>query len=170
MSLPSGTPPTAPSIEHVRAAMRGPLPGPEAQVTMAPYPRPFNPPPGVEPRQAGVLLLFYPISTSRPATTSFTPSSPTHPSVPPLALIRKKWPSCWKFRCNCFWNRRRGVRRIGSGVGRCSTSPSTPWASTKSGALPPSCWPSSWRCSLSRQPDSVVLGADSSYVDERRSG
>jgi 8-oxo-dGTP pyrophosphatase MutT (NUDIX family) len=50
-----------PSIEHVRAAMRGPLPGLKAQITMAPRPRPFSPPPGVEPRQAGVLLLLYPI-------------------------------------------------------------------------------------------------------------
>ena len=48
-------------IEYVRAAMRGPLPGPRAQVTMAPCPRPLNPFPGVEPRQAGVLLLLYPI-------------------------------------------------------------------------------------------------------------
>ena len=50
-----------PTIEHVRAVMRGPLPGFEAQITMAPHPRPFSPPPGVEPRQAGVLLLLYPI-------------------------------------------------------------------------------------------------------------
>jgi 8-oxo-dGTP pyrophosphatase MutT (NUDIX family) len=41
--------------------MRGPLPGVEAQATMAPGPRPFKPPPGVKPRQAGVLLLVYPI-------------------------------------------------------------------------------------------------------------
>ena len=52
---------TTSTIEHVRAAMRGPLPGFEAQITMAPQPRPFSPPPGVEPRQAGVLLLLYPI-------------------------------------------------------------------------------------------------------------
>jgi 8-oxo-dGTP pyrophosphatase MutT (NUDIX family) len=52
---------TAPSIEHVRAAMRGPLPGPRAQITMAPRPRLLSPPPGVEPRQAGVLLILYPI-------------------------------------------------------------------------------------------------------------
>jgi 8-oxo-dGTP pyrophosphatase MutT (NUDIX family) len=50
-----------PTIEHVRAAMRGPLPGLEAQITMAPRPRPFSPPPGVEPRLAGVLLVLYPI-------------------------------------------------------------------------------------------------------------
>jgi 8-oxo-dGTP pyrophosphatase MutT (NUDIX family) len=42
--------------------MRGPLPGFEAQLTMAPQPRPFSPPPGIKPRQAGVLLLLYPIN------------------------------------------------------------------------------------------------------------
>ncbi len=52
---------TAPSIEHVRAAMRGPLPGPRAQITMAPRPRQLSPPPGVEPRRAGVLLILYPV-------------------------------------------------------------------------------------------------------------
>ncbi len=41
--------------------MRGPLPGMRAQITMAPLSRPFHPPPGVEPRQAGVLLLLYPL-------------------------------------------------------------------------------------------------------------
>ena len=50
----------SPSIEHIRATLRGPLPGPSAQVTMAPQPRPFQPPPGVKARQAGVLLLLYP--------------------------------------------------------------------------------------------------------------
>ena len=49
------------NINHVRAAMRGPLPGFAAQLTMAPRPRLFSPPPGIEPRQAGVLLLLYPI-------------------------------------------------------------------------------------------------------------
>ncbi|MEE8389654.1 MAG: CoA pyrophosphatase [Anaerolineae bacterium] len=49
------------TIEHVRAAMRGPLPGIQAQITMAPTPRAFDPPAGAEPRQAGVLLLLYPI-------------------------------------------------------------------------------------------------------------
>jgi 8-oxo-dGTP pyrophosphatase MutT (NUDIX family) len=49
------------SIEHVRAAMHGPLPGPSAQITMAPHPRRFNLDPGAEPRQAGVLLVLYPI-------------------------------------------------------------------------------------------------------------
>ena len=52
-------------IEEVRAAMRaavgGALPGPEAQATMAPRPRRLEPFPGVEPRQAGVLLVLYPI-------------------------------------------------------------------------------------------------------------
>jgi len=52
---------TTPTVEFVRAAMRGPLPGLQAQLTMAPRPRPFSPPLGVEPRQAGVLLLLYPI-------------------------------------------------------------------------------------------------------------
>jgi 8-oxo-dGTP pyrophosphatase MutT (NUDIX family) len=50
-----------PTIEQVRAAMRGPLPGPRAQIAMAPRPRPFSPPPGVEPREAGVLLILYPV-------------------------------------------------------------------------------------------------------------
>ena len=52
---------TYPSIERVRAAMDGPLPGPRAQVTMAPRPRSFNPVPGAEPRQAGILLVLYPV-------------------------------------------------------------------------------------------------------------
>ncbi len=53
---------TAPTIEDVRAALRGPLPGIEAWLTMAPQPRPFHPLPGAsEPRKAGVLLLLYPI-------------------------------------------------------------------------------------------------------------
>ncbi len=52
---------TDPIIEHVRAALRGPLPGLRAQITMAPRPRLFSPPPGVEPRPAGVLLVLYPI-------------------------------------------------------------------------------------------------------------
>ena len=54
---------TSLTIEHVRAAMRGPLPGVQAQVTMAPLPRIFDPPPGAEPRQARVLLLLYPVRT-----------------------------------------------------------------------------------------------------------
>ncbi len=49
------------TIEHLRAAMRQPLPGLAAQATMAPRPRSFNPAPGVEPRLAGVLLLLYPV-------------------------------------------------------------------------------------------------------------
>ena len=48
-------------IERVRAAMRLPLPGIQAQIKMAPQPRPFRPAEGVEPRQAGVLLLLYPV-------------------------------------------------------------------------------------------------------------
>lgn len=46
---------------EIRAAMRRPLPGMAAQVTMAPRPRPFHPPEGSTPRQAGVLLLLYPV-------------------------------------------------------------------------------------------------------------
>lgn len=53
-----------PRIEHVRAAMRGPLPGIQAQITMSPTLRAFDPPPGAKPRQAGVLLLLYPIGTA----------------------------------------------------------------------------------------------------------
>ncbi len=49
------------TIERVRAAMRGPLPGVEAQLTMAPQPRPFSPLSGIKARQAGVLLILYPI-------------------------------------------------------------------------------------------------------------
>ena len=51
------------TVAHVRAAMEAPLPGIAAQLTMAPQPRPLRPPPGVEPRRAGVLLLLYPIET-----------------------------------------------------------------------------------------------------------
>ena len=53
--------PSPPTIDHVRAAMHRPLPGPSAQITMAPQPRPLRAPPGAEPRQAGVLLVLYPI-------------------------------------------------------------------------------------------------------------
>jgi len=49
------------TIKNVRAAMRSSLSGLQAQITMAPRPRAFSPPSGVEPRQAGVLLLLYPI-------------------------------------------------------------------------------------------------------------
>jgi 8-oxo-dGTP pyrophosphatase MutT (NUDIX family) len=59
--MPSRPITTTPTIAHIRAAMRGPLPGPRAQIIMAPHPRALRPPPGVEPRQAGVLLLLYPI-------------------------------------------------------------------------------------------------------------
>lgn len=50
-----------PTIEQVRVALRQPLPGLAAQVTMAPQPRPFQPPAGLQPRQAGVLLLLFPV-------------------------------------------------------------------------------------------------------------
>jgi 8-oxo-dGTP pyrophosphatase MutT (NUDIX family) len=49
------------TIADVRAAMRRPLLGPSAQITMAPQPRPLRAPPGAEPRQAGVLLVLYPV-------------------------------------------------------------------------------------------------------------
>jgi 8-oxo-dGTP pyrophosphatase MutT (NUDIX family) len=49
------------TIDLIRAALRRPLPGRPAQLTMAPYPRPLDPPPGVQPRRAGVLLLLYPV-------------------------------------------------------------------------------------------------------------
>ena len=49
------------SEAEVRAAMQRPLPGMAAQVTMAPRPRPFRPPDGSTPRQAGVLVLLYPV-------------------------------------------------------------------------------------------------------------
>jgi 8-oxo-dGTP pyrophosphatase MutT (NUDIX family) len=52
---------TALTIERIRAAMRGSLPGLQAQLTVAPRPRLFSPPPGIKPRLAGVLLLLYPI-------------------------------------------------------------------------------------------------------------
>ncbi len=48
-----------PTVEEVRAAMRKPLPGRAAQITMAPRPRPIVPPADVTPRQAAVLLLLY---------------------------------------------------------------------------------------------------------------
>ncbi len=56
-------PPTPPvdSIENIRVALRDPLPGLPAQLEMAPRPRVLEPPEGVRPRQAGVLLLLYPI-------------------------------------------------------------------------------------------------------------
>jgi 8-oxo-dGTP pyrophosphatase MutT (NUDIX family) len=53
------------TIKNVRAAMQGPLPGIEAWLTMAPQPRPFQPPPGAaESRQASVLLILYPIHSA----------------------------------------------------------------------------------------------------------
>lgn len=50
-----------PTIEEIRDVMKGPLPGVSAQITMAPSQRPLRPPEGTTPRQAGVLLLLYPI-------------------------------------------------------------------------------------------------------------
>ena len=46
----------------LRSAVRPPLPGLRAQITMAPRPRSLRPASGVEPRQAGVLLLLYPVA------------------------------------------------------------------------------------------------------------
>ena len=51
------------TIEHVRAAMTRPLPGVRAQLRMAPSPRAIHPPEGSSPRQAGVLLLLYPVQS-----------------------------------------------------------------------------------------------------------
>ncbi|HDQ71531.1 MAG TPA: CoA pyrophosphatase [Chloroflexi bacterium] len=50
------------TIEDVRAAIDGPLPGVEAQRTMAPSPRQLNLPADAKPRKAGVLLLLYPVA------------------------------------------------------------------------------------------------------------
>ncbi len=52
------------TIEHVRTAMQCPLPGVQAQLAMATVPRIFDPPSGVDPRQAGVLLLLYPVQAA----------------------------------------------------------------------------------------------------------
>ena len=60
--MPSYISPTVLTIELVRAAMHGPLPGPSVQITMAPQPRSLRPLPGVQPRQAGVLLALYPVA------------------------------------------------------------------------------------------------------------
>lgn len=49
------------SLDDVRAAMKRPLPGPWAQVAMAPRPRTLRPAEDASPRQAGVLLLLYPL-------------------------------------------------------------------------------------------------------------
>jgi 8-oxo-dGTP pyrophosphatase MutT (NUDIX family) len=72
--------PAAPSIDRVRTAMQGPLPGPQAQVTMAPRPRLFTPPNGVEPRQAGVLLLLYPFRDALYLVLTVRTSSLNHHS------------------------------------------------------------------------------------------
>ena len=48
--------------EHIRAGLRQPLPGLPAQLRMAPPHRPNAlPASGVKPRDAGVLLLLYPL-------------------------------------------------------------------------------------------------------------
>jgi 8-oxo-dGTP pyrophosphatase MutT (NUDIX family) len=51
----------SPAIDKVRAALDGPLPGLQAQITMAPRPRSLHSNAGAAPRQAGVLLLLYPV-------------------------------------------------------------------------------------------------------------
>ena len=50
------------SLEHIRAGLRQPLPGLPAQLRMAPPHRPKTlPASGAKPRDAGVLLLLYPL-------------------------------------------------------------------------------------------------------------
>ena len=71
---------TPPTITHIRAVMRGPLPGPRAQITMAPHPRALRPLPGVEPRQAGVLLLLYPVHSVLHVVLTVRTSSLNHHS------------------------------------------------------------------------------------------
>jgi 8-oxo-dGTP pyrophosphatase MutT (NUDIX family) len=66
------------TIQHVRAAMKRPLPGIQAQLAMAPQPRPILPPEGSSPRQAGVLLLLYPIRDSLHLVLTARPSSLNH--------------------------------------------------------------------------------------------
>ncbi len=68
------------TLEHIRAALRRPLPGPGAQITMAPRPRPLTPPPSVEPRQAGVLLLLYPVQAVLHLVLTVRTSSLNHHS------------------------------------------------------------------------------------------
>ena len=49
------------SPDAIQAALGHPLPGLEAQVRLAPIPRPMQPPtPDHEPRRGGVLILLYP--------------------------------------------------------------------------------------------------------------
>jgi 8-oxo-dGTP pyrophosphatase MutT (NUDIX family) len=56
------------------------LPGLKAQATMAPRPRLFEPPAGVEPRQASVLLLLYPIGGALHLTLTVRPPDLEHHS------------------------------------------------------------------------------------------
>lgn len=69
---------TGPSLDHVRAAMRRPLPGLAAQIIMAPRPRPFRPPDGVTVRLAGVLLLLYPIEERLHLVLTVRPTNLEH--------------------------------------------------------------------------------------------
>ncbi len=47
-------------LKHLRQKLREPLPGPRAQLRMAPVGRSLTPPDGVTPRQAAVLLILAP--------------------------------------------------------------------------------------------------------------
>ena len=70
------------SIEQVQAAMQaaklGGLPGPAAQATMAPSPRRPEPLPGAEPRQAGVLLILYPVDNELHTVLTLRQPNLTH--------------------------------------------------------------------------------------------
>ena len=68
------------TIDHVRTAMQRPLPGLDAQITMAPQPRMMRAPAGSNPRQAGVLLLLYPLHNQLHMALTLRPSSLDHHS------------------------------------------------------------------------------------------
>ncbi|HET91256.1 MAG TPA: CoA pyrophosphatase [Chloroflexi bacterium] len=58
--------------------MHSPLPGFQAQLEMSPRPRPFEPPPDIRPRQAGVLLLLYPVRDVLHLVLTMRPSTLNH--------------------------------------------------------------------------------------------